>query len=298
MPTPTNFLLIGKSVFFPSSGILAISDLHLGYENMLKTEGFEFPIKQLKETKRELEKIFEEIKKRKMKLKKIIILGDLKHLFGFGIVEKYEIRDFLNFLERFVKKENIILIKGNHEKISLDKREYKFFHLEKNLAFLHGDKLFPEILNKRTDTIIVGHLHPAIFIQDPNSHKKEKYKCFLVGEVKVKDILGYDKKNNLIDEKGSEHLNCSQLKGRGQKLFNKSLRGDTGGDGEQFNKKITCIVLPSFLQIREGTDIKTEYENKKNWAFIPKKQLLKFRAFVVGEKNRTYDFGVLGKMKK
>ncbi|VVB79804.1 Calcineurin-like phosphoesterase [uncultured archaeon] len=234
------FLLLNKSVFFPEEGILAIGDLHLGYEKMLKTSGFEFPINQIKETKQELEKIFLEIKKQKFKLKKIVILGDLKHHFNFEVEEKFEIRKLLSFLEESVSRENIIILKGNHEKINFREAEYKDYFVEKTVAFTHGDKLFPKILDKKIKTIVMGHLHPAVLIHDPKSHKKEKYKCFLVGKWKGK----------------------------------------------------TAIVLPSFLQIIEGTDIRSESARHKdnNFLIIPRKNLLKFKVFIPDKTGKVFEF--------
>lgn len=231
---------VDKGLFFPEKGILAIADLHLGYENMLKQEGIDFPLKQLEQSKKDIEKII--LKIGKEKIKKIIILGDLKHHFNFDVGEKFEVRNFLKFLEKFVSEENIILLKGNHEKIELDRREYKFFHIEGDIAFVHGDQLLLNILDKDVKTIVMGHLHPALNISDKPGIKKEKYKCFLVGKWKKKDV----------------------------------------------------IILPSFFSFREGTDPREDYEG--DYSFIPKKDLLKFEAFVVGEEG-VLSFGKLERIK-
>lgn len=241
-----NFLLLNKSVFFPEEGILAIGDLHLGYEKMLKTSGFEFPINQIKETKQELDRIFEEIKKKKFKLKKIVLLGDLKHHFNFEVEEKFEIRKLISFLEKHIPRENIIILKGNHEKVNFKEANYKDYFIQEEIAFTHGDKLFPEILDKKIKTIVMGHLHPAALIHDPKSHKKEKYKCFLVGKWKSKEI----------------------------------------------------IILPSFLQIVEGTDIRSESARHKdqNFLIIPRKNLLKFKVFIPEKTGKVLEFPTLEKI--
>ena len=41
------FIFIGKSVFFSDQEILAIGDLHLGYEQMLKKSGIGLPETQI-----------------------------------------------------------------------------------------------------------------------------------------------------------------------------------------------------------------------------------------------------------
>ncbi len=179
-----NHKLISKTIFFPEKGILAFGDLHIGYEHMLKEKGFTFPFSQLENSKKELKPILE-----KLPVKKIVILGDLKHYFPFKKEEKFEIRNFLKFLTKYMPEENIILIRGNHEKIKLDKQEYQDFYIEGNIAFIHGDKTFPEILDKKIKTIVMGHVHPAIFLEDKTGIKKEKFKCFLLGKWKGKEVI-------------------------------------------------------------------------------------------------------------
>ena len=179
--------LINKTIFFPEEGILAIGDLHLGYDSMLKEQGVMLPFDQLENTKQEIDQIVQEIKRKNQNLRKIILIGDIKHAFHFSKSEKFEIRDFLEFLEQYVQKENIILIKGNHEKFELDNREYKDFHIEKDIIFTHGDKFYPELLNEKIDTIVIGHLHPAVTLKE--GPKKEKYKCYLIGKWKSKRLI-------------------------------------------------------------------------------------------------------------
>ncbi|MBS3094691.1 metallophosphoesterase [Candidatus Pacearchaeota archaeon] len=183
----SNYILISKSIFFPSSGILAIGDLHLGYEQMLKQQGIQFPFNQLEQTKKELKEIIEKIGKKK--IKKIILLGDIKHYFSFDKREFFEIINFFNFLEKFVKKENIILIRGNHDKIEIKNYKYQNYYIEKDLCFTHGNFLFPEILNKKIKTIVMGHVHPAVYLKDKSNVKREKFKAFLIGKWKNKTVI-------------------------------------------------------------------------------------------------------------
>jgi len=182
-----NYLLLNKSLFLPEQGILVIGDLHLGYESMLLQSGIEIPFNQLKDTEKEMNLIIQEIKSKNLELKKIILLGDIKHYFKFDKSEKFEIRDFLKFLEQYLPQNKIILIKGNHERFELDNREYKDFYIEDKIAFTHGDKLYPEILDKNIKTIVISHLHPAITLEE--GVKREKYKCYLIGKYQNKSIF-------------------------------------------------------------------------------------------------------------
>jgi hypothetical protein len=183
-----DFTFISKTLFFPKKGILVIGDLHLGYDEMIKNQGINLPFNQLEETKKEIERIIKRINAL-YTLKKIILLGDIKHHFRFQKQEIFDLRNFLKFLEKYIPKENIILIKGNHDTFTLKDYELKDFYIEENLAFTHGEKDFLEIYDKKIKTVITSHIHPAVLIKDKINIKREKYKCFLVGKYKNKQFI-------------------------------------------------------------------------------------------------------------
>ena len=183
-----NFIFISKTLFFPKSGILAIGDLHLGYDEMIKEQGINLPFDQLEETKKELELIIKRIKAI-YTLKKIILLGDVKHHFRFQVQEISDLRNFLKFLEKYLPKESIILIKGNHDTFTLKDYTLRDFHIENDIAFTHGEQDFLELYDKPIKTIVISHIHPAVLIKDKVNIKREKYKCFLVGKYKKKQFI-------------------------------------------------------------------------------------------------------------
>ncbi|HPD81782.1 MAG TPA: metallophosphoesterase [Candidatus Pacearchaeota archaeon] len=184
-----DFTFISKTLFFPKQGILVIGDLHLGYDEMIKEQGINLLFDQLEETKKELEIIIKRIKAL-YTLKKIILLGDIKHHFQFQKKEIFDLRNFLKFLERYLPKENIILIKGNHDTFTLKDYKLEDYYLYENLAFTHGEQDFPELFrNKNIITIVTSHIHPAVLIKDKINIKREKYKCFLVGKYKKKQFI-------------------------------------------------------------------------------------------------------------
>ena len=176
---------------------------------------------------------------------KIVFIGDIKHSFSYEWKEKNYFREILNFLKNYVEDKNIILIKGNHDTIDYSFSDrLKDYFIEDEIAFSHGHEAFPEIFDEKIKTIVIGHLHPSIILSDKQNIKREKYKCFLVGKFKKKEI----------------------------------------------------IILPSFLATIEGTtinNIKDEYEDY--FSIIPKKNLVDFETFVVGEKE-VYDFGKIKKL--
>jgi hypothetical protein len=183
-----DFIFLSKTLFFPKKGILVIGDLHLGYDSMIKEQGISLSFDQLEETKKELEIILKRIKAL-YTLKKIILLGDIKHHFHFQREEISDLRNFLRFLEKYLPREKIILIKGNHDTFTLKDYQLKDFHIENEIAFTHGEQDFPELYNNKIKTIVMSHIHPAVLIKDKINIKKEKYKCFLVGKYKRKQFI-------------------------------------------------------------------------------------------------------------
>ncbi len=183
-----DFTFISKTLFFPKQGILVIGDLHLGYDEMIKDQGINLLFDQLEETKKEIEIIIKRIKAI-YTLKKIILLGDMKHHFQFQKQEVSDLRNFLRFLEKYVSKESIILIRGNHDTFTFNDYTLNDFYIENDIAFTHGEKDFLELYDKKIKTIVTSHIHPAVLIRDKINIKREKYKCFLVGKYKKKQFI-------------------------------------------------------------------------------------------------------------
>lgn len=241
MEMPQNYSFIKKCLWIPKQKILVVGDLHLGYSHFLNKSGILIPQNQKEEILKELKEIFEKIQSRRNKIKRIIFLGDIKHSFGFESEEKFSFKELFDFLKKNFNEKDIILIKGNHDTIDYTfKEKLKKFYIDGEFAFIHGDKFFQEILDKNVKTIIMGHIHPSIILSDKQNIKKEKYKCFLVGNYKNKEV----------------------------------------------------IILPSFLSNTEGIEIQNI---KDNFSVIPKKELINFKVFIVGE-NKVYGFGKLEKL--
>ncbi|MBI2044331.1 metallophosphoesterase [Candidatus Pacearchaeota archaeon] len=183
------YKFIDKTIFFPEHGILAIGDLHVGFEQSLREAGVNLPESQTNETTKNLQMIIEEIKKSNWKLKKIIFLGDIKHYFGYEWREKVHFNKILDFLKQFVEDSDIILIKGNHDKFDFSGKKMKNCHIKDKIAFFHGHISFPQIMDKEVNMWVMGHLHPSILLSEKEGVKREKFKCFLVGKYKGKEII-------------------------------------------------------------------------------------------------------------
>lgn len=184
--------IIDTSLWLRKEKILIINDLHLGYEEALHRKGILVPKFQLDEIINNLKNILQNIKP-----KKIIINGDLKH--EFGTVLRQEWKEVLQFLDFCLENcEEVIIIKGNHDpllRFIAEKRgvtvvkEYK----TKNSIIVHGD----ELIKTNAKRIIIGHEHPAITIREKS--KFEKYKCFLKGKWKGKELIAVPSFNPLLE---------------------------------------------------------------------------------------------------
>jgi putative SbcD/Mre11-related phosphoesterase len=186
------YIFIEKTLFFPKEKILVIGDIHLGFDNLLKKAGIPIYLKQIDETKNEILKIIEKIKSKNFEIKKIIFLGDLKHSFSYNFLEKKYLKDFFEFLKKNLNlnHQNIILIRGNHDTFNyFDDIKLKNYFKYNNLLFVHGDKQFKILNNKKIKFVIMGHIHPSLTLIDKIGIKKENFKCFLKGKIHSKIFI-------------------------------------------------------------------------------------------------------------
>ncbi len=202
-------------------GHLILSDSHIGFEEALNKQGILVPRFQFESIIKRLDHIL--LKSKGKKIDKIIINGDVKH--EFGKISEQEWRHTLKLLDYLSKHCNeIILIKGNHDiilgpiarkrnvkvldyyligidekspmkkesmvKKSINKLSFKKLKIKnnkKNILIIHGDKIPDKNLLKDTNTIIIGHEHPAVSIKE--GPRVELFKCFLKGKYQNKDLI-------------------------------------------------------------------------------------------------------------
>lgn len=169
------------------SKVLVVGDLHLGYEELLNKAGVFVSRQMFDEMISDFNLIFGEVGR----VDKVVLLGDIKH--DFGGISKQEWDDvtkLLDYLESM--SDEIIVIKGNHDTIVepiIKKKKMKThdYYFWKEFCFLHGDKDFEEIWKRKFEFLVVGHVHPAVKLRE--GAKVEKYKCFLSGKYKGKNII-------------------------------------------------------------------------------------------------------------
>src|SRR3989344_1097798 len=194
--------MVDTALWFELEKVLVINDLHIGYEEVLHRKGILVPRFQLEQIMKKLKIIIE-----KTKPVKIIINGDLKHEFGKVLRQEWkEVLEFLDFLLQNISE--VIIIKGNHDPIIqpiADKKGIAVVNQYQvgETLIVHGDELV-ETTAKR---IVIGHEHPAITIREGS--KWEKYKCFLKGTWKKKELIAVPSFNPLLE--GSDILKEKSL---------------------------------------------------------------------------------------
>jgi|TARA_Y100000310_G_scaffold345315_2_gene463680 hypothetical protein len=172
--------IIDLCLYLRKKKILVIGDMHIGLEESLQKQGILIPKFDIKEVLDRLDGIL-----KKVKVKKIILIGDVKH--EFGSISDQEWRDTLKILDYLLEKGEVVLIKGNHDTVLgpiSDKRglEIKEKHKIGDILFVHGDKLIKD----KSKLIVIGHEHPAISFEE---RRDEKFKCFLLGKFKGKELI-------------------------------------------------------------------------------------------------------------
>lgn len=249
-----DFEILDRCLFWRKEKILVVGDLHLGFEEVLREQGWNIPKNQIRETLENMEKIFRKTKK----CREIILLGDVKHYFA-GILAG-EWKDFYELMKllkkNLLKNGKIIIIKGNHDSIlepliytpqKSEKNHAEIgiydFYIKNSYLFIHGDyrglKKIRKIKKQHKQNfslIICGHYHPALVLKDKYGIKSERYKCFLYGKSK------------------------------------------------EFNTYI--VILPSFFPLIEGTDIFSHNSMLEGWIDVKN-----FSVYAIDDSGNVYDFG-------
>lgn len=172
-----------NALYIRKLNLVAIADLHIGYEQALEKTGYHLPKSQYSKIKERLLKLIE-----KYEPEVLLINGDVKHEFGYSPSQEWD--ETLDLLDSLKKKVKILVIRGNHDNYLipiLKKRGIRFSShaLIKGYFFEHGHQEYR--IPKTARTIVIAHEHPAISI----SHEfgRYKFKCFLKGKYKNKNLI-------------------------------------------------------------------------------------------------------------
>jgi putative SbcD/Mre11-related phosphoesterase len=168
-------------LYHPEMDMIVISDLHLGLEGSMTSEGGYVPQFQLDELLEDLREARDSTG-----ASRVLVNGDLKHEFSTTrYTEQKELEDFMEFLDS--EFDEVIVVKGNHDTFLDDIVEkhgsFVDYHLEERVLFVHGHRRLEDMdIEGEYDTVVIGHEHPALVLEDEIG-VKEKVDAFLYGDM-------------------------------------------------------------------------------------------------------------------
>jgi hypothetical protein len=189
--------------------VLVLGDLHIGWEVSLARQGIHVPSQTNKMLLR-LEKLIQ-----KEHPDRLILLGDVKHSVTGAELEEW--RDVPEFFERLLKRVGVVqVIVGNHdgnlEPLTPSKVQLlppSGISLWGKFGLMHGHAWpSPEVLG--CETLILGHLHPAITLRDAMGYRITKpawvtaacdSKKLLQGTLKAAGVSAKDNSEKLLNER-------------------------------------------------------------------------------------------------
>jgi len=201
-----------------SERVVVIGDLHIGWEVALGQQGIHVP----SQTSKMLQRLTAIIEQKHPS--RLILLGDVKH--SVTGVELEEWRDVPEFFEKLVKLvPSVQVIVGNHdgnlEPLTPSKVELlapSGIALWGKFGLLHGHAWpSPELLG--CETLILGHLHPAVTLRDALGYRLTKpawvtaplnSRKLLQGSLKTAGIRVSSKPEMVLKEKFRVTLNAAR----------------------------------------------------------------------------------------
>lgn len=165
-----------RAAWFPSSCVLAVADLHLGYAWAHRLSGQLMPIPPTNDTLARLAELQGDYDPHE-----IVVLGDIVHrAMALSVLEE-EIRELVHGLS---PKTQLTFVAGNHDRDLQRLLKKWLLPIEltserelRNYLLVHGD----QPISTNTKCIVMGHEHPAISIGDGVT-TSQKCPCFLVSE--------------------------------------------------------------------------------------------------------------------
>ncbi len=147
--------------YMPNEETVGISDMHLGFEIYMESQGFFLPRMQMKLEEERVEAILREYRPAN-----VLINGDIKHEFGRNTPQEWvEIRRLFTLL---TGRCNVTVVRGNHDNYIINIartfgiRVVRYTDVGR-ARFAHGDV---HVGRKSDSIVVIGHEHPAIRIVD------------------------------------------------------------------------------------------------------------------------------------
>jgi putative SbcD/Mre11-related phosphoesterase len=159
------------AAYFEDISTIAVSDIHLGYEDVLAKNGIFLPRVQSRIIYETIDKLIE-----RYAPEKVLINGDLKHEFSRNTPQEW--KDAFDLLRRIGERAKPIVVKGNHDNYIANiasKLGIKVVdsYEEGKYTFQHGHRDF-----KWKGIAVIGNEHPAVGLRD-SVESVVKLPCFL-----------------------------------------------------------------------------------------------------------------------
>ncbi|MGV0923922.1 ligase-associated DNA damage response endonuclease PdeM [Empedobacter tilapiae] len=178
-----------RALFWKEAETLVLSDLHLGKTAHFRKNGISLPSEIIENDLKRLSDLIIHFQPKKM-----IVVGDFVHA-----GKNSEFNLFAEWKSKFSDL-NIILIKGNHDRIAKEKlfdigvTEVCEIYEEEYFIFSH------EQLYSTKRFVISGHLHPGIRMKTPVG-RFVKFPCYIVNNAQLilpafSSFTGLDTKNH------------------------------------------------------------------------------------------------------
>lgn len=162
-----------RTLFWRDASCLVIADLHLGKAAHFRRNGIPIPTQTHQKDIDNLKVLLQLYKPRYL-----LIVGDMFHAF-----QNQEVDSFATLLDAYADTE-VILVKGNHDRIKVDKiialgvHAIKESHTINNVRFVHQPDFDSHFYQ------ISGHIHPGVTIKLP-TRKNIKLPAFIVAEKNI-----------------------------------------------------------------------------------------------------------------
>lgn len=152
-------ILKEKALLLRDERLIAVTDLHLGYEGVLQQGGIAIPRRQKGVMMENLANIIA-----RYSPEKLLVNGDFKHNFSRNLDEEWlEVKEVLRFLK---DRTELVVIRGNHDNYlatilhDMDIELWKSYRAGE-YVFAHGHWDI-----KTSRHIVIGHEHPALKLRD------------------------------------------------------------------------------------------------------------------------------------
>lgn len=161
--------ILGRPALMVKGRTLVVADLHLGFENELRSRGINIPLKN--------EEFAHRIKDlvRTTKAERLVLLGDIKHhVAGPERLEFLVVPQFISAIEGEVPEIHVVL--GNHdgELEALLPRDVIVHSSEGmrlgNCWLTHGSARLPKEAES-SKWVIMGHVHPSVRLSDTMGYR-------------------------------------------------------------------------------------------------------------------------------